>query len=168
MGQLVINCIELIWLFLDAVGGGFNWGSASNFGWLGATSCERVCVKQMRAYFRFCLLLDWDLFCDLFEFVVNVLGCDAYQTSVYACSKVDRSVCVSLISPSQMKPCWMRPHSMSPQWWQYVGLWKVFLPKLCPCAAGGCSAGPATDAMTPPTTHRSRQIFTVNQHWAHA
>lgn len=70
------------------------------------------------------------------------------------------------ISPSQMKPCCMRPHSMSPQWWQYVGLWKVFLPKLCPCAAGGCSVGPATDAMTP--THRSRQIFTVNLHWAHA
>lgn len=65
-------------------------------------------------------------------------------------------------SPSQMKPCWMRPQSMSLQWWQYVGLWKVFLQKLCPCAAGGCSVEPATDAMSP--SHRSRQIFTVNSH----
>lgn len=65
-------------------------------------------------------------------------------------------------SPSQMKPCWMRPHSMSLQWWQYVGLWKVFLQKLCPCAAGGCSVEPATDAISP--SHRSRQIFTVNSH----
>lgn len=68
--------------------------------------------------------------------------------------------------PSQMKPCWMRPHSMSLQWWQYVGLWKVFLQKLWPCAASGWSVEPATDAISP--IPRSRQIFTVNSHLAQA
>lgn len=38
-------------------------------------------------------------------------------------------------SPSQTKPCCMRPQSMSPQWWQYVGLWKVFFRKAWPSAA---------------------------------
>ena len=58
-----------------------------------------------------------------------------------------------------MYPCCMRPQSMSVQLWQYVGLWKVFLLKLCPWLAG---VSAETDAMFPdPPRHRSRQILTV-------
>lgn len=58
-----------------------------------------------------------------------------------------------------MYPCCMRPQSMSVQLWQYVGLWKVFLLKLCPWLAG---VSAETDAMIPdPPRHRSRQILTV-------
>lgn len=31
-----------------------------------------------------------------------------------------------------MYPCPISPQSKSEQWWQYVGLWNVFLPKVCP------------------------------------
>lgn len=34
--------------------------------------------------------------------------------------------------PSQMYPWPISPQSKSEQWWQYVGLWNVFLPKVCP------------------------------------
>ena len=34
--------------------------------------------------------------------------------------------------PSHTYPWPIRPHSMSVQWWQYVGLWKDFLTKKCP------------------------------------
>lgn len=64
-----------------------------------------------------------------------------------------------------MYPCWIKPHSMSVQWWQYVGLWKVFFVKLCPWLAGVS----ADDAMIPdPPRHFSRQNFTVKSHLAHS
>ena len=37
------------------------------------------------------------------------------------------------LQTSQIHPCPMSPQSISVQWWQYVGLWKVFLLKKCPC-----------------------------------
>lgn len=68
--------------------------------------------------------------------------------------------------PSQIYPCCNNPHNMSVQWWQYVGLWKVFLLKLCPWLAG---VSAENDAMIPdPARHRSRQIFTVKLHFSHS
>lgn len=55
---------------------------------------------------------------------------------------------------------------MSLQWWQYEGLWKVFLQKLWPCCTGCgvCSVVVepviCTDAiMLFPSSHRTSQIF---------
>lgn len=60
-------------------------GNGSNFGWLGATSCERVSLNRCALLFSvFSLLLVWDLsrFLWPISIVGNVLGCDAYQTSL--------------------------------------------------------------------------------------
>lgn len=51
--------------------------------------------------------------------------------------------------PSHTNPCPISPHSISVQWWQYVGLWNVFFIKKCPLP---CSSWPHWNMLFSPTT----------------